>query len=475
MRVRPWLPILLALLIGMVAVAIASAAPVEQAAPRNITITSPTPGTVVGSPMTITGASNVFPNEGTLNYRVTDASGAEIGKGSFQVTGAMPGPVSFTAFPTFDPPAAGGAITLEVYEVNVADGSKFGSATVNLQVEALPSGRVISIVSPQARATVGSPVTIVGRTSYFPFEGNLNYRVADTAGKELGTGFFQVKTPCCDPSWFVASIAYTPPAGPVPITVTVYDRDAATGNITATASVILLYGGGEGAAPSGSAVTGTVNKLDFRALTPAAVLEVTIQDVTLADAPAKIVGTQTIENPGQLPVNFSVSYNPADIQESRRYSLRATIKEDGQLIYTSTQLYPVITQGKPTSGIEIMVQPVPSAPAPAPTAAVTGTVNKLDRSALPTTAVVEVTVQDVSLADAPAKVIGTQTIENPGQVPINFSVSYNPADIQDNHRYSVRATIKDGGKLIYTSTTVIPVITMGAPTSGIEVMVQAVP
>ncbi|MFN8473678.1 MAG: YbaY family lipoprotein [Anaerolineae bacterium] len=359
MRIRPWLPILLALLIGMVGAYGASAAPREQGAPQNITITSPTAGTVVGSPMTITGTASRFPFEGNLSYRVTDASGAEIGKGGFQVTGTMPGPVTYTAYPTFDPPAAGGQITLEVYDLNVADGSKFGSASVNLQVEALPSGRVISIVQPAADATVGSPVTIVGRTSYFPFEGNLNYRVTDGAGKELGTGHFQVQTPCCDPSWFITPVAYTPPASSGPIKVEVFDVDAATGNVAVTTSVSLQYGGAAGGGSATSAaVTGTVGKLDRRALAPTAVLEVSLQDVSLADAPAKVIGTQTLENFGQLPVDFSVSYNPADIQDNHRYSVRATIKEDGKLTYTSTQSYPVITMGAPTSGIEIMVQPV---------------------------------------------------------------------------------------------------------------------
>ncbi|MFN8483320.1 MAG: YbaY family lipoprotein [Anaerolineae bacterium] len=354
MRIRPWLPILLALLVGMVGAYGASAAPREQAAPQTITITSPAAGTVVGSPMTVTGTASRFPFEGNLSYRVTDASGAEIGKGGFQVTGEMTGSASFNASLTFDPPAQGGPITLEVYDLNAADGSRFGAATVNLQVEALPSGRVIALVQPPAGATVGSPVTIVGRTSYFPFEGNLNYRVTDAAGKELGKGFFQVKTPCCDPSWFITPVTYTPPPAPAPITVEVFDVDAATGNVAVSTSINLQSAG----AAATAAVTGTVSKLDRSALPPTAVLEVSLQDVSLADAPAKVIGTQTLENFGQLPVDFSVSYDPAVIEDFRTYQLRATIKDNGRLIYTSTQVYRVITRGAPTSGIEITVQPV---------------------------------------------------------------------------------------------------------------------
>ena len=89
-----------------------------------------------------------------------------------------------------------------------------------------------------------------------------------------------------------------------------------------------------------------------------------------------------------------------------------------------------------------------------PASAVTGTVTYLERSALPPTAVIEVQLQDVSKMDAPAEVISTQTIEAQGkQVPFPYELKYDPAKIDPAHRYAVRATIKDGGKLLFTSTT----------------------
>ena len=44
--------------------------------------------------------------------------------------------------------------------------------------------------------------------------------------------------------------------------------------------------------------------------------------------------------------------------------MRATVRDGDKLLFTSTQAYPVITRGKPTSGIEIVVQQVGGTPAP---------------------------------------------------------------------------------------------------------------
>jgi putative lipoprotein len=103
---------------------------------------------------------------------------------------------------------------------------------------------------------------------------------------------------------------------------------------------------------------------------------------------------------------------------------------------------------------------------------VTGTVTYLQRSALPPNAVVKVTLEDISLADAPAKILAEKEIPTEGkQVPILFELTYSPSDIQRSHHYSVRATIKSGDRLLFTSTTSNPVIINGVP-SEIRVVVQ---
>ena len=88
---------------------------------------------------------------------------------------------------------------------------------------------------------------------------------------------------------------------------------------------------------------------------------------------------------------------------------------------------------------------------------------------------VQVQIQDTSLADAPAEVIGEQIIENPGQVPIPYEVCYDPSVIQENHSYSMSARITDGGgNLMWINDTNIPVITQGNPTEGVVIPVVQV-
>ena len=109
-------------------------------------------------------------------------------------------------------------------------------------------------------------------------------------------------------------------------------------------------------------------------------------------------------------------------------------------------------------------------------AAITGTVVYRQRIALPEDAIVTVQIQDTSRADAPAEVIGEQIVETNGrQVPIPYSVSYNPDGVVANHTYTMRARITDGqGTLLFINDTSIPVITRGNPTSDVEIVVVPV-
>lgn len=109
------------------------------------------------------------------------------------------------------------------------------------------------------------------------------------------------------------------------------------------------------------------------------------------------------------------------------------------------------------------------------TAVVSGDVTYLQRIALPPDAVVTVRLQDISKMDVPAVLLGEQQIETGGrQVPIPFEVQYDPASIDDRMTYSVSARIQRGDELLWVSDTVHPVITRGAPTSGIQLKVVPV-
>jgi putative lipoprotein len=90
-------------------------------------------------------------------------------------------------------------------------------------------------------------------------------------------------------------------------------------------------------------------------------------------------------------------------------------------------------------------------------------------------ATLSVTLQDVSVADAPAMVLSSQTIELTDQeFPIPFDLPYELGSIVENHTYSVAARVEAGGDLLMISDTMTPVITNGAPTSGVDVTLVSI-
>ena len=87
-----------------------------------------------------------------------------------------------------------------------------------------------------------------------------------------------------------------------------------------------------------------------------------------------------------------------------------------------------------------------------PQATLDGEVYYLQRIALPPTATLEVSLQDVSLADAPAITLAKQRGPIKGQVPLPFHLTYDPAEVKPGHTYAVSARIEEDGKLLFIST-----------------------
>lgn len=98
-------------------------------------------------------------------------------------------------------------------------------------------------------------------------------------------------------------------------------------------------------------------------------------------------------------------------------------------------------------------------------AQVTGSVGYRERIALPTDAIIDVQLADVSVADVAAQTVAESFINAEGrQVPVSFALAYDPAQIVPAHHYSVRATIRAGnGLMMFSSTQAYPVLTHGAP------------
>ncbi|WDH36526.1 YbaY family lipoprotein [Pseudomonas chlororaphis] len=111
---------------------------------------------------------------------------------------------------------------------------------------------------------------------------------------------------------------------------------------------------------------------------------------------------------------------------------------------------------------------------PASKASLDGEVFYLQRIALPPAATLSVSLQDVSLADAPAVLLAEQKGPVKGQVPLPFHLSYDAAQVKPGHRYSVSARIEVAGKLLFVTTEHNGVKLDGSDPQPLKIRVDAV-
>lgn len=102
---------------------------------------------------------------------------------------------------------------------------------------------------------------------------------------------------------------------------------------------------------------------------------------------------------------------------------------------------------------------------------VTGKVVFAKRPTFPEGAEVKIQVQDVSIADKAADVLGEKLIKGPKLAPIPFEVEYDASKVRDGGRYSLSCRITHGGKLLYINDTNIPVLTGRGKTKDVELPV----
>lgn len=105
-------------------------------------------------------------------------------------------------------------------------------------------------------------------------------------------------------------------------------------------------------------VTGTVSYRERLALMPGVTIKVQLADVSRADAPAVVLGEQTIKTDGnQVPFRFELPYDPAAIKPQNTYAVSARMEDvNGRLRFITDQRYAVITRGAPTHVDMVMRQ-----------------------------------------------------------------------------------------------------------------------
>jgi hypothetical protein len=151
--------------------------------PQSITINSPPAGALVGSPMTVNGVTTRFPANGQLTYRVTKDGGL-IGNGQLAVGGNSTPGSQFNTQVSFSMPYEGGLIQLTISDLTAPT----GAAETTLDLDVRPQYQRIDINTPPAGTQVGSPMTITGRTNWYPGNGQLTYRVFDAGNAVIGSG-----------------------------------------------------------------------------------------------------------------------------------------------------------------------------------------------------------------------------------------------------------------------------------------------
>jgi uncharacterized lipoprotein YbaY len=102
---------------------------------------------------------------------------------------------------------------------------------------------------------------------------------------------------------------------------------------------------------------------------------------------------------------------------------------------------------------------------------VSGTIEFKGEARFEADTVARVTLQDVSLADAPAKKVGEQVIKDLKKFPIPFEVEYAPAAIEQGHTYAVQVRIETKDRLDYLNDTRVEVISRGKPAKDVKVPV----
>lgn len=99
--------------------------------------------------------------------------------------------------------------------------------------------------------------------------------------------------------------------------------------------------------------------------------------------------------------------------------------------------------------------------APLQAGVISGSATLREPRTLPPDAVFEAVLIDAALADAPARELGRVRQQPAGQPPFRFSIPYRDSDLTPSGRYTIRATLRQGDRLLFTTDTFTPVLSGG--------------
>lgn len=97
-------------------------------------------------------------------------------------------------------------------------------------------------------------------------------------------------------------------------------------------------------APDIAFIEGVATYRERIALPPDAVFEAVLQEVSRADAPAVEISHTTEDRPA-FPIRFTISFDERRIDPQREYVVRATVRVNDELWFSSDESQRVLTSG----------------------------------------------------------------------------------------------------------------------------------
>ena len=94
---------------------------------------------------------------------------------------------------------------------------------------------------------------------------------------------------------------------------------------------------------------------------PGSSLSLVMEDVAIQDIAATPIAALTIDDIGAPPYQMELAYDPSLIQQRGRYALRAQIRHEGKLLFTSTEHIEAFSPN-PAGIVEIRMDKIPARP-----------------------------------------------------------------------------------------------------------------
>jgi uncharacterized lipoprotein YbaY/heat shock protein HslJ len=489
----PWLLIGLGalgvLLFGAVIAALAGALSQEEIAPTEppsganafITIVQPGQSAVLPVPESIPirgQAGGLFENN--VVVQAFDSEGTLLAEEPATVDASEPGGTGNWEVDMVIPVKPGTRGLIFASSTSPVDGSITASASVEVTYgEELPTGGEIKIDQPKDGAVLDTalPVTVSG-TGRGLFENNVVVEVLDSSGNVIvqEPTTMQTEEVGGAGTW---SIDIRIPAGDGEKgTIHAFSTSPQDGSIDAEDRVGVQYG--EETTPEPTAeptaepppdtnagiedLLWSLNSLGGIELVPGSTITMDLTDRTASGS----AGCNTYSGPYELS-DTSISLGQMATTRMACPELPGVMDQENQYLIElqNVEAYSIQSDGLQMFGSQSPVTLFYDS-------VVMGTVGFMQPLEIPSGSTLTVQLQDTSLADAPAKVLGETVITDFSVIPIPFSVGYDPTEIDTRFTYSISARITDGaGNLIFINTTAYNVITNGNP-SVVELMVEPV-